>query len=484
MPLKKYYRRKSMKFSSSWSFRPFVEPVNEKAAQLPYICRLSHKKDSFTVDFIDNGAHNASHTLWWRVRGGGDYTAVCINGDSVTVNGVETDTDYEVYVARTDTVYECSAVRLVRTGDAPGTVVNYLHPEDTAYDLSGRFLDSSSIVKLPSGRLVSCMGTHATEEHGENLSILFSSDDNGESWHYLCELFPARWARLFFDGGKLWCLCTSCTYGDLLIGCSEDEGATWGEPSILARGTCVNSRAGWHHTPMPILHHNGRIITDIQYGAWTSGYFANAVLSAKEGSDLLDRDNWAISEFWDHRDHSDIRPTISGGEKGSTDAFKYALGGIEGSAVVTPDGNVWVIHRYGDKKPLILEYDPEDPWGELKNGRLCDMPVKDSKAPIEYDSVSGRYYMLCNYAPDGRSVGRTICALMSSGDLSDWKLERIVFDYSSEDPKKIGLQYFDFLIDGNDILFVSRTAVCGAKNFHDSNHQTFHRIKDFRVADK
>jgi len=471
-----------MKLSNSWSSRPFVEPVNKKAAKLPYICRLSHTEDSFTVDFIDNGADGSAHILYYRTRGEGEYTAVPVNGDSVTVSGLPCDTDFEAYISRTDSD-DRSAVRLIRTGFAPGLVVNYLHPDDTAYDFSGRYLDSPSIVRLPSGKLVSSMGVHATQEHGENLSILFYSDDNGESWHYLCELFPARWSKLFCDGGKLYCLSVSCTYGDLLIGCSEDEGFTWGEPTVLARGACVNRRAGWHHTPMPILRYKDRIITDMQYGAWTSGYFANAILSAKEGSDLTNRDNWAISEFWDHRDHEDIRPASSGGEMGSADAFKYAIGGIEGNPVVAPNGDVWVIHRYGNRKPLILEYDPDDPWGELKNGRLCDMPVKDSKAPIEYDEVSGRYYMICSYAPEDRNVGRTMCALMSSSDLENWRLDRMLLDYSSEDPRLIGLQYFDFLIDGDDIIFVSRTAVCGAHNFHDSNHQTFHRVKNFRTQE-
>ena len=472
-----------MDFANSWSYRPYVQPVCEEKALLPYICRISHTESSFTVDFIDNGALDAKHTLFWRVRDGGEYAAVNALGDSVCVCDLDTDTDFEVYVARTENNAERSTVRLARTGMAPGSVVNYLHPDDTAFEFSGRFLDSPSIVRLPSGKLISSMGVHATMEHGENLSVLYSSEDNGESWQYLCDLFPCRWGKLFYDGGKLYCLCTSCTYGDLLIGCSEDEGLTWKEPMVLARGSCVNRKAGWHHTPMPILRHKGRLITDMQYGAWNEKYFVNYVLSAKEGSDLTDKNNWAISELWDHRDHPEILPVQNGGETGIAGLATNAIGGIEGNAVLTPEGDVWVIHRYGNKKLLKLEYDPEDPWGELKGACLMDMPVKDSKASIMFDDVSNRYYMVTNYALADREVGRTICALLSSADLIDWRLDRIVEDYSDQDVKLIGLQYFDFVFDGDDIVLVSRTAVCGAHNFHDSNHQTFHRIKNFRRPD-
>ncbi len=472
-----------MKFCDSWSYRPFTEPTNEKKAMLPYICRISHGEHGFTADFIDNGAPNSRHILMWRARGNGEFTTAVTENGTASVDGLPSDTDFEFYVKRANDGDARSDVRLVRTGYAPGSIVNYLHPDDPVYDFSGRFLDSPSIVRLPSGALITAMGVHATYEHGENLSILYRSDDNGESWKYLCELYPARWGKLFYDSGRLYCLCASCSYGDLLIGCSEDEGLTWKEPTVLSRGGCTNHRAGWHHTPMPVLRHNGRLITDMQFGGWRAGYFADYVISAKEGSDLLDRNNWAISKPWDHRDHSEILPVANGGETGAADTFKNTLGGIEGNAVVAPNGDIWVIHRFGDRKPLILEYDPDDPWGELKNARLTDMPIKDSKADIEFDSVSGRYYMLGSYSLAERNNGRTVCALMSSADLAEWRLDRIVLDFRDEDPKMFGIQYFDFVIDGDDIVFVCRTACCGAYNFHDSNHQTFHRIKSFRSCE-
>jgi hypothetical protein len=53
-----------------------------------------------------------------------------------------------------------------------------------------------------------------------------------------------------------------------------------------------------------------------------------------------------------------------------------------------------------------------------------------------------------------------------------------------EDPVKHGFQYVDWLFDGKDIIFLSRTAyddgLEGAHRSHDANFLTFHRIKKFR----
>ena len=48
------------------------------------------------------------------------------------------------------------------------------------------------------------------------------------------------------------------------------------------------------------------------------------------------------------------------------------------------------------------------------------------------------------------------------------------------DTAHVGFQYVDFAIEGEDLLFLCRTALNGANSFHDSNYSTFHRIKNFR----
>jgi len=57
---------------------------------------------------------------------------------------------------------------------------------------------------------------------------------------------------------------------------------------------------------------------------------------------------------------------------------------------------------------------------------------------------------------------------------------RDLLDYRDHDANDVGFQYVDFMIEGNDILYLCRTAMNGAHNYHDANYQTFHRIKNFR----
>ena len=43
-----------------------------------------------------------------------------------------------------------------------------------------------------------------------------------------------------------------------------------------------------------------------------------------------------------------------------------------------------------------------------------------------------------------------------------------------------GVSYPSFIIDGDDILYVSRTAYGQLENAHDNNYVTFHRLQNFR----
>lgn len=78
---------------------------------------------------------------------------------------------------------------------------------------------------------------------------------------------------------------------------------------------------------------------------------------------------------------------------------------------------------------------------------------------------------------------RTAVGLCVSTDGMHWRTAKVLFDYSHLSPDEVGLQYQHFIIDGKDILWLSRTAFNHARNFHDANCQTFHIIKDFRALD-
>ena len=70
---------------------------------------------------------------------------------------------------------------------------------------------------------------------------------------------------------------------------------------------------------------------------------------------------------------------------------------------------------------------------------------------------------------------------MVSDDLENWRVAADLIDRRDEDPRFIGFQYVDYFFEGDDLIFVCRTAMNGAHSFHDSNYQTFHRVKYFRA---
>ncbi len=456
-----------MKAIIGWNFRPYSPMPKEERAHAPYICRLAPRAGGFTVEFIDNGASNAPHTIYWRRRGAAAWrTAQPTNDGGICAASIDCgdQTDYEVYAARQDGSAR-SEIRLVRTGYVPGTVINYLHPDDRAYEFSGRCLCSPSLPKLPSGTLLASMDVFAAN-YPQNLTLLYSSDDDGKTWRYRTELFPCFWGKLFLADGQLYMLGVSREYGDVLIGRSDDEGRTWTMPTVLFRGSSFSQADGLHRAPMPVCIARGRVMTDVQYGSWPSG-FGDAILSAPVHSDLLDAKNWVSSGFW----YPDDAPESK---------MDGVPGGIEGSVGTGPDGKIYDFLRYADGKGLLLLFDPDAPEQKPRFERLVDIPITASKADVLYDAQTHRYFTIASYKPDQPETKRNLLSLLCTENLVDWRLVCHLIDYRDADPSKVAFQYVDFQFDGDDIIYQSRTAFNGAKSYHDNNYQTFHRLRNFR----
>ena len=463
-----------MKPVSSWNFTPYTPLDRPERAVNPYICRVAPAQNAIAFDFIDNGASSkATHTLFYRERNtGADFTALPLeNDDCGHIVGLRFHTDYEFYVVR-DCDGASSEVRLARTGAVAGRVVNYLHPEDDAYAFSGRYLCSPCLCRLPSGRLLSSMDVF---EGGrpQNLTLLFSSDDNGETWHYLTELFPCFWGQMFVRGERLYMLSVSDEYGDLLIGASDDEGKSWTMPTVLYRGAASPHERGLHRAPMRIHEAYGRLWTDVEYGSWEKHEMNNAVLSAPaDCPDYTDPSVWCMTDFWRHPIFAE---TAAPGE-----TVPGIIGGIEGNLITAPDGTLYDFLRYARKQCLLLRVDPDNPENQPVYARLVDIGINPSKFDLQWDAESGYYYALCSRALDEPATNRNLLSLFRSPDLINWECVRDIIDAKSMDPAMTGFQYVSFLIEENDILFLSRTAWNKPHNFHDSNYQTFHRIENFR----
>ena len=188
-----------MKGITNWNHTPY-KPLNASAlCREFFICQLQPYSNGFSAAYRDSLP--GSHTLLYRIRGKDEWQEIPAENSPVRVTGLQDDTDYEIMIRRNGTG-ETTLIRLLRTGDPIGTVINYLHPEDTVYAFSGHCLCSPSIVKLPSGRLIVSNDIYAAQQ-AQNLTLLFESCDNGETWQYLTELYPCFWGKLFLHKGRL-----------------------------------------------------------------------------------------------------------------------------------------------------------------------------------------------------------------------------------------------------------------------------------------
>ncbi len=206
------------------------------------------------------------------------------------------------------------------------------------------------------------------------------------------------------------------------------------------------------------------------------------MLSAPVDADLLDSASWSSTNYLE----SD--PGWFGTE--------ICRGWLEGNAVVGPDGSMVdvlrVDHWQGPRtKGAIVEIDETGSRAtfDAQTG-FIDMPGGVTKFTVRHDPASGLYWSLVNDVPEPETTARGLrsrnwVALAWSKDLREWNVGQYVLDYPDDDLHH-GFQYIDWIVDGDDIAYVSRTAFDdaygGAKNFHDSNYLTFHIAKDFRAA--
>ena len=322
-----------MKGQNTWSYYPY-KPFFFETGEI-YICRIAPGKDFINLEWIPDT--DGEYSVFVRPREEGEF---CLAGrtsnSTFNISGLNENSDYEFYVSIGK---KKSRVRLARCARPVGTVVNYLHPDDEAYSFSGRYLCSPSLLRLPSGALLASTDLYAPNAP-QNLTLIFRSDDNGENWHYLCELMPCFWGKLFLHKGVLYMLSCSTEYGDLLIGASYDEGKTFSSPVCLLRGSNgKDGNVGVHKNPQNIFIHDGRLYETLEWGSWKNKkyYHAAMVMSCDEESDLLSPESWHFTPPLKY--NSEWIGTAPDGERGC----------IEGTLCLGRDGMLYNMMRYQDR---------------------------------------------------------------------------------------------------------------------------------------
>lgn len=443
-----------MKGYTRWDFHPYIPYADIRKKGCPYISLLAPSETGLTAEwYCDCGEDNA--LVFFRERDTIEFTKKEISDKRFTLSDLKENCEYELFVR--DKLGRESAVRLVETGYVPGNVINYLHPEDPAYEFSGQYLCSPSIVRVDENILIASCDVFRGRRP-QNLSLIFRSDDNGQTWSNISELFPCFWGRLFLHKGALYMLATSTEYGDLLIGRSDDLGVTWTVPTVIARGSSSVEEDGFHKAPVPVVSIRGRLYSAVEYGCWHKKRYANVVVSVDEDADLLRAENWTVSD-----------PTIFDlNWEGAIKDIRPAA--IEGNIVEMPDSTVVNFLRYAPEKALMLRVDTVNPDNAPEFVSFVDFPFAHTK--FEIMRVPGKGYYACG----NRIPRRNVLSLAHSEDMLNWTIAKDLIDYSHLSPDFVAFQYPTSFIEGNKLIVASRTAFNKSKSFHDSNYLTFHEF--------
>lgn len=359
----------------------------------------------------------------------------------------------------------------------PGTVVNHVFKSTETY------IGSPSLCILPDGEYVASHDLFGPKANTGKMgtTLVFRSGDKGATWRQIARIGGQYWSNLFLHDGALYLLGTDKGHGNIVIRRSTDGGETWSVPMDADTGLLFEGH--YHTAPTPVALHGGRL--------WRAFEDADArdsklpdrygvlMISADAGSDLLKASNWKMS---------DCLAADGTWMKGE---FR---GWYEGNALATRDGRLVDVARVHiwpgtEETAAIIKVsaDGERLIFQPSTG-FVRMPGGSKKFTIRFDPRTGRYWSLVNNIPPGYESAypatvRNYLAVITSEDLLTWKMHRIVLEH----PDRLlhGFQYVDWQFDGDDLIFLSRTAFDdeegGAARYHDANFLTFHRIENYRT---
>lgn len=349
------------------------------------------------------------------------------------------------------------------------------------------------MLKLESGNILATTDHFGSGFHeAPNVSV-FLSRDNGSTWSFQAWIVSQYWSNLFQldpSSNDVYIIGTNNSRpSPAKISCSHDGGLTWDSThsAILATGTPgTHATAGFETGPTPaLIASDGRIYRAMELmpppAIWPNSYQA-VMLSANRSENLLDPANWRISTplpFDVSWIPSSWGPVINPGY-------------LEGNAVEGPHGEIYNILRLNSKpvagnKAVVLQYNLST--NTLQFRTMIDLPGGHSKFVIHRDPQTKLYITLSNnntvLNDPNFEDQRNVLTLSVSTDVENWDIVgTLLMDdsgFSLEDSVRFtGFHYVDWHIDGDDLIYLVRTAYRGAVSYHNSNRITFKRLPNFR----
>ncbi len=387
---------------------------------------------------------------------------------------------------------------------------------------------SPALCKLANGRLVASFdlggpGTpqlpgprsDASCDGGTgNQCRVFISDDQGKNWKHTGD-FPMLHARPFEAGNKVYLL-GHC--GDLQIAVSSDGGETWSGLALL------DNKEVWHQAPCAVDYRHGNVYLVMEQrvpGATWPGV-APVLMRGDCRADLTRPENWTFSNPLYFKDFTGSLPAANGTPFYKTG--KQTPGGPQPRFCGDPCVLESHVLRIYDSRHAL--YDPADrtvmilmrchtglsnigciakgvdmPDGSLKLEGITtpggaplayvSLPGGHMKFHIVYDEVTRLYFLVSSQSTDSMTrpdqLGqeryglpdneRHRLALYFSSNLFDWCFAGMV---AIGKTPRCSRHYASMLVEGNDLLILSRSGDENACSAHNGNMLTLHRVPDFR----
>lgn len=350
--------------------------------------------------------------------------------------------------------------------------------------------------------------------------VILVSDDNGETF-VKKGYFPYYHARLIVDGEVIYIIGHN---KDIMIKASYDGGETWSESEKLTEGKwyCMAATGYLEHGDFIYVPCEEYVNHDI-IKSWEPAGTAPILLRAKKGDDLLNPKSWTIPKSKSFVECFGFSRRFPGfgipfWDCGAREYTLYEknramapVGWLESNVVKIYDkDHVWydenAFHIFmrsntggtgycnvvkaveKENGSLVMEYQKNP---SLEDVVFLPMPGGQMKFRVVYDKKTKLYWLVSTQAVDSMTDvhklpenrynlpndERQRLQLHFSKNMVDWCFAGIIAMGNSA---KEARHYADCIIDGDDLLVVSRSGDENSSTAHNGNIITLHRVKDFR----